>query len=142
MRHRIHTRLIACLCLSLMALAELGPARDLILCQAPGEHVAIEDAAASARCHSAAAEEPTAAGYPTVLSDAPPDCIDTPLIQSYVQTGSSPTASELLRHPLRFVSASLVVSDPALVSAVRAPGRAAVTQNGIQRLLRSVILLV
>lgn len=77
MRRRTHKRALAAFCLAALAIAQATALRGFVLCRAPGEHVAIEDVLASARCHASDVESGEQSG--ARLSSAPAECVDTPL---------------------------------------------------------------
>ena len=77
MRRRTHKRALAAFCLAALAIVQATALRGFVLCRAPGEHVAIEDVLASARCH--ASETGFVEQTGDALSSAPAQCVDTPL---------------------------------------------------------------
>lgn len=77
MRRRTHKRALAAFCLAALAIVQATAVRGFVLCRAPGQHVAIEDVLASARCHASESGSVEQSGE--FLSSAPAQCVDTPL---------------------------------------------------------------
>lgn len=139
MRYRVHRSTLASLLLGLLFIAEAAPAGSLVLCRAPGDHVALENAVASERCHTEGALAPSTEvpGASGVLRAA---CMDTPVLE----------ASPLLRQALDATLASLVshagsvaILPPLAAPIQRAVDRSAAATSGrMPHLLRSVVLVL
>jgi len=141
MRYGIHRTTLASLLLALLFVAEAAPAGGLVLCRAPGDHVALENAVASEQCHAEgdlapSAEVPGAAG---LLRTATP-CVDTPVLEA-----SPPSRQALDATIANLVSlaGSVAILPPLAAPIPRALDRsAAAPSDRMPHLLRSVVLVV
>lgn len=141
MRYRVQRSTLASLLLALLFLAEAAPAGGLVLCRAPGDHVALESAVASERCHTSGAlpgsmETPDAAG---LLRSAPP-CVDTPVLEA---APPSRQALDATLANLVSLAGSVAILPPLAAPIPRAVYRSAdAASDRMPRLLRSVVLVL
>jgi len=140
MRYGVHRSPPACLLLALLFVAEAAPAGGLVLCRAPGDHVALENAAASERCHSTGA---FAAAMERLGADglrAAAPCVDTPVLEGSPPTRQVPDATlgNFAAH-----ACSVAILPPLTAPIPRAVDRSAdAASDRMPRLLRSVVLVL
>jgi len=141
MRYRVHRSTLASLLLALLFVAEAAPAGSLVLCRAPGDHVALENAVASEQCHTEGALAPSneIPGASGLLRAATP-CVDTPVLEA-----SPPSRQALDATLANLVSlgGSVAILPPRAATIPRAVDRsAAKAGDRMPRLLRSVVLVL
>lgn len=112
-----------------------------VICQAPGDHVALESALMAGRCQELGnSDRQSERGESTTLEASPTPCIDTPLSQSLLRALGKSDSQESVQLACSATTALLPVlaAFPPLALHVSAP----VSQGGTVSLLRSVILRV
>jgi hypothetical protein len=141
MRYLLHRSTLASLLLALLFVAEAAPAGSFVLCRAPGDHVALENAVAFERCHTAGAFAPSneIPGASGLLRAAPP-CVDTPVL------AAAPPYRQALDATLANLvspAGSVAIVPPLAAPIPRAVDRSAdAASDRMPRLLRSVVLVL
>lgn len=141
MRRRTYRAAFAWVYLGLFFLVGVTPVHGLILCRVPGEHVAIEDAVAAARCHATGTVRPASElSYEGTIVLSSSACVDTPLIPAFLR---SPQIgfSQALGWFAPFTVSTLIPPVPP-VEFQMIERRTPFAHDGALRSLRSVILLV
>ena len=139
MRQRTHQRALAAFCLAALAIVQATALRGFVVCRAPGEHVAIEDVLASARCH--ASEFGSGEQGDTRLASAPPQCVDTPLGLVIQLADRGQQLSVALTPLFVLLSQAIVPPTQPLALYARDLEDSRVNQRALS-LLRTVILVV
>lgn len=139
MRRRTHKRALAAVCLAALAIVQATALRGFVLCRAPGEHVAIEDALASARCHASETGSFEQSG--ALLSSTPAQCVDTPLGLAIQAADRGQQLSVALTPLFALLSQAIVPPTHPLTLYSRDLERSRVNQRALS-LLRTVILVV
>jgi len=142
MRRRAIIARIAWIFLALLLGVDLGAGRGFVLCVAPNEHVAVEDALASARCHAGQrAGSETLADASTALGGSPSSCRDTVLLEPSLQLRWSRDANLGFEQLAATATIALPLPGP-LRLARTSEKHSRFMPFSPARLLRSVILLV
>lgn len=140
MKRTKYTKALASAVLGLLALAGvLG--NGAVVCQAPGDHIALESALMAGRCQGFGNSVGYAErGESATLQASPTLCIDTPLSQSPLRAPGKSDSQESVQHACGAATALLptVAAFPLLALHVSAP----ISQGGTVSLLRSVVLRV
>jgi len=128
--------------LSLVLLSGAQPGVGLVLCRAPGRHVAIEDAISSARCHRGTESPAPATTGGALLELASEPCVDAPLVPPALRAAD---VSRAQSHGAAIAPAVAVTSPASFRVVDRSPLRrspAPDARSGFRRILRTTVLLV
>ena len=138
MRQQNYRRALATLCLGLLLSGGLASANRLVVCWAPGGHVAIEVAAAFCRA-SEAAHGSERASADSLMSSRSVACIDRSITQDAIGSPKAETPSRPAEHAIPCVA---LISPPWREPVLLRHGDSTFSNIREPRFIRSVILLV